>query len=446
MLNSFFELEARGTTINRELRGAITTFLTMAYILFANPEILGAAGVPKDSATACTAAAAGICCILMGIVANFPIAMASGMGLNAFVAFQIARQPGWNWQMAMALIVVEGLIVLLLVLVGAREAIMNAIPRDLRRAIGAGIGLFIAFIGAVSAKIVVVPSDTIAVLKDDPAKVLPPVTHGNLANPETAVAVIVLAVTAYLLARRVQGAIVLGILVGTIIAVTVGISKLPGDLQPPTFSTFGQFDLLGALRKPQAIGLILGLLLVDFFDTIGTVTAIAGQAGLHDHKGQIPRLRQILVVDSMAASIGGLFGISSVTSYIESAAGVAEGARTGLHSVFVGLMFLGAIFFAPLAGIVPAAATAPALILVGFLMTSEMARIDYGNLETAIPSFIILVILPFTYSITHGIGYGFIAFVAIKALRLKFREVHPLMYVVAALFLGYFLTEGRLGQ
>ncbi len=437
VLNRYFALDARGTTVATELRGAVATFLTTAYILFANPSILAAAGVPFESAVACTAAAAAICCVLMGTVANFPMALASGMGLNAIVAYQAAPAAG-SWQAAMGLVMLDGGLILVLVLAGLREAVMEAIPRDLRRAIGAGIGLLIAFIGAVNAKLVVVPPGTVAALARDPGAVMPPVTYGSLASPEAATAMIGLALTAFLLARRVRGALVLGILASTAIALLWGIAHLPSRFDPPSFAIAFQADVAGALRW-HLLPLLLAFLMVDFFDTLGTATAIAEQAGLHDRDGRIPGIRRILAVDSLGAVIGGLFGVSSVTAYIESAAGVAEGARTGLHTVFVGLFFALAIFAAPLLAVVPSCATAPALLLVGFLMCAQIARIDFAALDTAIPAFITLVTLPLTYSIAHGIGYGFITFVLIKLLSGQLREVHPLMPPLAAAFAAYFI-------
>lgn len=432
----FFDLHSRGTTVTTELRGATATFLTMAYILVANPAILAAAGVPFEPAVACTAAAAGITCILMGLYANFPLALASGMGLNAIVAFHAAQVAG-SWQTAMGLVVLDGALMLVLVLAGLREAVMEAIPRDLRRAIGAGIGLFIAFIGTVNARLVVVPGGTVAALQSDPGAVLPPVTYGSLSNPDTAIAVLGLIVTAWLMARRVKGAIVVGIALSTVAALVAGVAQMPGGFHAPSFSILFAADIAGALRL-DLLPLLLAFMMVDFFDTLGTATAIAEQAGLQDQRGRIHGIRRLLIVDSLGASIGGLFGVSSVTSYIESAAGVAEGARSGLHTVFVGVMFLAAVFVAPLVAVVPAAATAPALILVGFLMCGQIARIDFTRLDTAIPAFVTLVTLPLTYSISHGIGYGFITFTAIQVLSGKHREVHALMYVLAVLFAAYF--------
>lgn len=439
MLASFFQFDQRKATFTAELRGAVATFLTMAYILVANPLILSAAGIPRESATACTALAAGLCCILMGLLGNFPLALASGMGLNAFVAYQAASLAG-SWQAAMGLVVLDGAIVFLLVLFGLRESILRAIPRNLRLAIGSGIGLFIAFIGFVNARIVVVPGGTLAVLGENPGAVMPPVTFGRLANPETAIAAIGLVITAFLVARRIKGAIVLGIAASTAIALLCGIAPLPERWWSlsPDFSIAFQADIRGAL-KLSLLPILFAFLLVDFFDTLGTVTAISEEGRILDDKGRIPRLKGILFADSLSASIGGLLGVSSVTSYVESAAGVAEGARTGLHTVFVGIFFLLAIFFAPVVGIVPGAATAPALILVGFLMFAQIMRIDFEDLSSTIPAFITFITIPFTYSIAHGIGFGFITYVVIKILSLRLREVHPLMYGVVAAFAAFFI-------
>jgi len=424
----YFDLAGRGSSVGRELRGAVATFLTMAYILVANPAILEQAGVPKEPAIACTALAAGLCCLLMGLWANFPLALASGMGLNAVVAYQVTKASG-SWETAMGVVVLDGFVVFVFVLSGLREAMLRAIPLDLRRAIGAGIGLFIAFIGTVNARLVVTTG------RGYPD---PPVTFGNLAQPDTAVAAGGLLVMAVLLALHVRGAIVLGILFGTVVALVCGVSRLPEGLSPPSFAIIGRANVLGALQL-HLLPFLLTLVLVDFFDTLGTVTGIAEQSGLHDEKGNIPGLRRVLLADAVSASVGGLCGVSSVTSYVESAAGVAEGARTGLHSVFVGVFFLLAILLAPLAAIVPAAATAPALILVGFLMCEQIVRIDFTRRDTAIPAFVTLVTLPTTWSITHGIGYGFLTYVAIKVCSGKFRAVHPLMYAACALFAAYFV-------
>jgi AGZA family xanthine/uracil permease-like MFS transporter len=426
-IQRYFDLEGRKTDLPTEARGAVATYLAMAYILFANPAILKNAGVPFEPAVACTALAAGICCVLMGLGANFPLALASGMGLNAVVAFQIAPAAG-SWQTAMGLVVLNGALILVLVLTGVREAVMDVIPLDLRRAIGAGIGLFIAFIGLVNAGLVV-PG----------APGGPPVSYGHLRDAGPAIATLGLVVTAALYARRVTGALVIGIVLCTGVALVTGVTKLPTALHLPSFDIAFQADVPGALRW-QLLPLLFAMMMVDFFDTLGTATAIAAQAHLRDEHGRIPGIRQLLVVDSLSATIGGLLGVSSVTSYIESAAGVSEGARTGLHSVLVGLLFLASIFLAPLAGMVPAAATAPALILVGFLMISQMAAVDFKSPDTAIPSFLTLITIPFTYSIAHGIGYGFVTYVGIKVLTGRYRDPHPLMYLVAAVFAAFLVS------
>jgi AGZA family xanthine/uracil permease-like MFS transporter len=422
----YFALEERGSTVGRELRGALATFLTMAYILVANANILGEAGVPRDSVIACTALAAGVCCIMMGLVANFPLALASGMGLNSIVAIQIIPVVG-SWQAAMGLIVLDGLAVLVLVLTGLRQAVLHAIPRDLRLAIGAGIGLFIAFIGAVNAGIAVPGKDQ-------------PLTYGSVTLAGTALAIFGLLLTAILMARRITGALVIGIIVTTLLALIVpgGVARLPEQWGPPRFETLLAADVLAVLHW-KYLPWLFAIMMVDFFDTVGTASAIADQAGLHDKDGRIIAAQRVLIVDSLSASVGGLCGVSSVTSYIESAAGVSEGARTGLHSVFVGLMFLAAIALAPLAAVVPPQATAPALILVGFLMLGQVARINFSDLEMSIPAFVTLLVIPLTWSIAHGIGYGFIVFVIIKLAVGKYRQVHPLMYVVAAAFAAYFV-------
>jgi adenine/guanine/hypoxanthine permease len=433
-----FGIQARGSTVTREVRGGATTFLTMAYILFANPAILSAAGVPLDAAIAGTALVACITSILMGVIANIPLALAPGMGLNAIVAFQLAPALG-SWQAAMGVIVLNGLVVLALVIAGVREAVMLAIPLGLRRAISVGIGLFIAFIGLVNARLVVVPPGTVAGLSANPSLALPPVTFGNIANAETAIAFAGLVVVSVLLARKVPGAIVAGIATATIAAVLIGAAEPPKALfARPDFSTVGQADLRAVLAL-SVLPLLASVVMVDFFDTLGTVTAIADQADLVEEDGGIPRLRSILAVDAVSASIGGLFGVSSATSYIESAAGVSEGARTGLHSVVVGVLFGLAVFVAPLFAVVPAAATAPALIVVGFLMCQQITRIEFGDVIVGLPAFILLVTIPLTYSIAHGIGYGFITYVLIRVLTGQMRSVHPVMALTAAAFAAYFV-------
>ncbi len=434
LLQSLFKVDQRGTTVGRELRGGVATFLTMAYILVANPAILVSAGVPAEAAVAATALAAGFCSIAMGLGANFPLALAPGMGINALIAFQITPAVG-SWQTAMGLVVIDGLVVLGLAVLGLREAVMHAIPADLRRAIGVGIGLLIAFIGAVNARLVVVPASTAAIVTENPTAVLPPVTSGELAAAEPLIALLGLLTMAYLLHRRVTGALVIGIVVATMLAVLCDLVPVPSGspVRLPVLDTLFQANVREALDLRFA-ALLLSLVMIDFFDTVGTVTGIAEASGLIDSKGHIPGLRRILAIDAVSASVGGTFGASSVTAYVESAAGVAEGARTGLHSVVVGGLFLLAAFAAPLVTLVPSAATAPALIVVGSLMVRQITRIEFDSWSTAIPAFLIVLMIPLTYSISHGIGLGFIAYVLIKLADRRFAEIHPLMYAAAVAF------------
>jgi AGZA family xanthine/uracil permease-like MFS transporter len=424
-IDRFFQISERNSTTAREVRGAFATFLTMAYILFANPRILTDGGVPLPVATIATAAAAGICCILMGLVANFPLALASGMGLNIVVAFQVIKEAG-SWQAAMGLVVLDGVLTLALVLAGFREAVMNAIPRDLRLAIGGGIGVFIAFIGLVSAKLVVL------------GNAAAPVAPGSLRDRATLVAAIGLLITAILVARKVTGALIIGILATTLLAYVTRTHQFPRDFAWPELRNLRFVaDIRGALRW-NLVPLLFALIMVDFFDTLGTASAIAEEAELSDERGRIPGIRRILAIDSLSAAIGGALGASSVTSYIESAAGVAEGARTGLHTVIVGILFLLAIVITPLMGAVPGFATAPALIIVGVLMVSQVGKIHFDDYETSIPAFLTLLAIPMTYSIAHGIGFGFISYCVIKLAKGKWREVHVLMYVTAAAFTAWF--------
>jgi adenine/guanine/hypoxanthine permease len=433
-----FDLDTRRTTVGREVRGGITTFLTMAYILLANPSILSAAGVPVEAAAAATAAAAALCTLLMGLGANFPMALAPGMGLNAVIAFQVAGQTG-SWQSAMGLVVLNGLVVLALVAAGVREAVMRAIPLDLRRAISVGIGLFIALIGAVNARLVVIPPGSIAALGANPLAAVPPVTHGSLHAPEPLLALAGLLAIAVLLSKRVPGAIVIGIAVATVAGLALGVSHLPAGawVRLPRFDTVFQADVRSVLHL-SLLPLLLSIVMVDFFDTLGTVTAIAETGELQDSDGRIPRLRSILAIDSVSAIVGGAFGVSSVTSYVESAAGVAEGARTGLHNMVVAALFAACIFAAPLVAVVPAAAAAAALMIVGFLMCQQIVRIRFDEIDTALPAFLTVILTPLTFSISHGIGFGFVAFVAIKLLRGRPRDVQPTMYAAALLFVAYF--------
>src|SRR5262245_4115150 len=415
--------------------------MVMAYIIFVNPAILSFAGIPPlqgqgpsfAATQAATCLVAGAMTIAMGLLTNYPLAVASGMGLNAVVAFQLIAGMKLPWPAAMGVVVLEGLVITLLVLTGFREAIMNAIPVALKRAIGVGIGLFILFIGLVSGGIV----------KPGPPGV--PVTLGDLSSAPVAVAILGLLLTLWLTARRSSGALLVGILASTVVAIAVNqmtggrAFALPGQavwpaslVAWPDFSSLGaglDFSVFVRVGIITAVVTVCSIMLSDFFDTMGTVIGIGGEAGWLTPAGRLPRLNRVLLVDSVAAMAGGAAGASSATTYIESAAGVAAGARTGLASVVTGACFLLALFFAPFAGVVPAQATAPALIVVGYLMSRVVREIPFGDLEEGFPALLTLTVMPFTYSITNGIGAGFIAYCFIKLVRGKGHEVAPMMYV-----------------
>jgi adenine/guanine/hypoxanthine permease len=432
-LDSFFKLSERGTTVGTEIRAGLATFMVMAYIIFVNAGILSATGLDAAAVAAGTALIAGILSILMGVVANYPIALAAGLGINGAVAFGLVLSQGLSPAGAMGVIVLEGLVVLVLVLVGLREAVMNAVPLGLKRAIGVGIGLFILFIGLVDAGIILNAPD-----ESGPVPVL-------FVFPNTVdlgVFLFGLLLTIVLFVRKVPGALVISIIVTAIVAFVLGVTDVPESFSiAPNFGTLGQFDVtnvFAVLGPLAAILTIFAFMLTDFFDTMGTATGIVEQAGLTDEQGRVPRIGRLLLVDSLGAAAGGAAGVSSNTSYIESAAGVAEGGRTGLTAVTVGVLFLLAILVTPLAPLIPFVATGPVLVLVGYLMATLIKDIDFVNVEEGLPALLTLILMPLTFSITNGIGAGFIAWVLIKIAVGKIGEIHPLMWVVAIAFVIYF--------
>lgn len=444
MAGDFFKLKERNTNVRTEIIAGLATFMTMAYIIFVNPNILAGTesspimGVQYHSALiVATALAAGLLTLFMGLFANYPFALASGMGLNAVLAYTLIAGMKLPWQTAMGVVFVEGVIITILVLTKFREAVMNAIPTNLKRGIGVGIGLFLGFIGLKEAGIVVANPATLVAFGT--------ITRGMI------VALLGLLFTALLISRRIKGAILIGIIASTVIAwlsdllvhapVDQLLVRMPdGIIAIPTaeqFKTLFRLDILGAL-KFSLFGVIFAFLLTDFFDTMGTVVAVGGEGGLLDKNNRLPGLNRVLLVDSLAAVTGGLFGCSSVTTYVESAAGVGEGGRTGLTAVTVGVLFLLSVFFYKIIGIVPPQATAPALIIVGYLMLTVVKDMEWSHFEDAFPAFLAVILIPLTFSITNGIGWGFIAYTLIKTLRGKFKEVHPLMYVVTLLFILMF--------
>lgn len=422
----FFKLRESGSNLRTEVIAGLTTYMTMSYIVFANPSILQNAGLPLTATIGMTALAAAIPTLVMGLWANYPFALAPGMGLNAFLAFEVCQKMGYSWQTGMGVIFIEGLIITLFVLTGARETVMNAIPLSLKRAISVGIGLLIAFIGLKDAHLVVASPATF-------------VTFGSIKSKEAILALFGLFVTAFLMAKRIGGAILLGIIISTIVAIPLGLAKLPqGVFSIPSFETFGKLDIASALRL-SLVPIIFAFLVTDFFDTMGTVIGVGGQGGFLTPEGRLPRLNRVLLVDSCAAMWGALCSASSVTTYIESAAGVSAGGKTGLVSVVVAILFLITAFFSPLLSIVPSVAVAPALIIVGFLMMTVVKDIPWDDIEEAFPAFVILLTIPLTYSISHGIGYGFITYSLVKLLLGKAREVHPFMFIISLIFLFAFI-------
>jgi AGZA family xanthine/uracil permease-like MFS transporter len=444
MLKGYFRLDQLGTNVRTEMMAGFTTFLTMSYIIFVNPLFLSFFGdpalqnkaLPLTASLTATCLAAGIMCIIMGLWTNYPFALAPGMGLNAIVAYQMVLGMGLSWPSAMGVIVLEGIIITILVVTGFREAVMNSIPLSLKQAISVGIGLFIAFIGLVQAGFVEKSEATL-------------VTLGKFDNLPVVVAVFGLLLTAILLKTKVKGALLIGILGSTLLAIIVNylsgltvfpdpnIAKIPSALvSMPDFSAIGRFDFhaISKLGVVTAIILIFSVMLSDFFDTLGTVIGLGSEAKFLDQNGRLPRINRVLLVDSLSAVAGGACSASSVTTYIESAAGITAGGRSGLTTVTVGVFFLLAIFLSPIAGVVPKEATAPALIIVGFLMLSLVKGLPFEKFDEAFPAFLIMIVMPLTYSISNGIGFGFIAFTLIKLLSGKGREVHWLMYLVSLAF------------
>ena len=432
----YFKFAERGTTLAIETKAGVTTFLVMAYILAVNPGILSAAGIPVPAAAAATALVAGVLTIAMGVVANTPIAMAAGLGINGLVAFGLVLTQGLTPAGAMGVIVLEGIIVTILVLVGLREAIMRAVPMALKRAIGVGIGLFILFIGFIDAGIIIKTGGTSA---ENPV----PTLFVFPTTPAHFIFWFGLLLTIVLWARRIPGALLISIVVTTALALLTGVQPVPSTFTAAIdFSTLGAFDVTNVFAQLGALAAILTIfsfMLTDFFDTMGTATAISEQAGLVDEDGQPRDVGRILLVDSIGAAVGGAAGISSNTSYIESAAGVAEGGRTGFASVVTGVLFLLAILLSPLAVLVPFVATGPVLVFVGFLMVSLIKDIDFSDIEEGLPALLGLILMPLTFSITVGIGAAFVTHVAVKVIRGKLTEIHPLLWVVAVAFLVYFL-------
>lgn len=434
MLEKLFKLKERKTTVRIEIMAGLTTFMTMAYILIVNPNILKDAGMPVAATFAATAISACIASIIMGLVANFPIALAPGMGLNAFFTYSVVLGMGLSWQTALGAVFISGLVFFILTVTKVRQWIMNGVPQVLRLSIGVGIGLFIAFIGLQDAHIVVGNSATL-------------VTLGNMKSPGVLVAFFGLILTGFLMAKRVKGGILIGILATTVVSMIAGVSPAPNSIHdifqfsnPITAiaPVFGQLDIMGAL-KYGLLSILFSFTFVDMFDNIGTLLGISRKAGLLDENGNLPGAGRALLADSFGTMIGSIMGTPTVTSYIESSAGVAEGGRTGLTAVTTGLMFLAALVFAPLVGLVPSVATAPVLILVGVLMVSEVTLINFSDFTEALPAFITIVMMPLTYSIAQGLAFGFMTYTIIKLVTGRHKENNLVTYVLTILFILHFI-------
>ncbi len=427
MLERVFRLRERGTTVATELRAGAVTFLTLSYILFVNPRILSQAGMPADDVAVATALASAVATLVMGLWADLPFALAPGMGLNAYFAFGVVRGMGVSWQLALAAVFAEGLLFLLLVAVGARTALVRAIPTPIKIATMSGIGLFLALLGLEGAGIVVA----------DPATL---VTLGDLRQPPPLLALGGLLVMAVLLARRVRGALFLGIAAVTAVAWLSGLEPGPaGVFSLPHLprETLGALDL-GALATPAIVPVVLAFLFVDFFDTAGTLLGVGRLAGFTDARGDLPGAGRAFAADAIGTTVGALLGTSTVTTYVESSTGIEEGGRTGLTAVTVAGLFCAALFVTPLLVAIPTAATAPALVIVGALMMAGARDLEWDRADEAVPAFLTVVGMPFTASIANGIAFGILAWVAIRLLTGRWREIHPLMGGLAVLLAAYY--------
>jgi AGZA family xanthine/uracil permease-like MFS transporter len=427
-----FGVQAAGSSLQSELLGGATTFVTMAYILFVNGAILAGAGLAPAQVLTVTALVAGVMTIAMGVAANYPFALASGMGINAAVAGSLVVSQHLTTPEAMGVVVAEGVAITVLVVAGVREAVLDAIPDSLKRAIGAGIGLFLALIGFASGGVVV---------RGPGPGPLPSLGLGDLSSRHAAVFLVGLVLAFGLTVRRVKGALLIAIAAATALAIALGTTRLPDRVvSAPDFALVGQFSF-GFFPKLGVLGAALAvfsLMLSDFFDTIGTAIGLGEEGKFLDDAGRLPRMRRVLIVDSLAAVAGGAASSSSATTYIESAAGIAAGARTGLASVVTGVLFLAAMFVGPLAAVVPPEATASALVVVGFLMAGMLRDIDWREPAEAAPAFLTAVVMPFTWSISNGIGAGVIAHVVLALFAGRARAVHPLVWGVAIAFAAYF--------
>ncbi len=427
ILERLFNLSERGTNVKTEVIAGVTTFLTMAYIIFVNPNILSAAGMDHGAVFVATCLAAAVGCLIMGLYANYPIALAPGMGLNAFFSFTVVGEMGYSWQVALGAVFLSGVVFLFLSVFKVREWIINSIPQSLRHALAAGVGLFLAIIALKTAGLVV----------DSPATL---VTLGNVTQPGPLLAAVSFFIIVALSYRKVPGAVMLGILAVSVISLIAGLVEFNGFIAtPPSIvPTMLQLDIAGAFEVSM-ISIIFAFLFVDLFDTAGTLMGVAHRADLLDENGNMPRLGRALMADSSASMFGSLMGSSTTTSYVESTAGIAAGGRTGLTAVVCAALFLGCMFFSPVAGMVPGYATAGALLYVAVLMTGGLTAIDWGDITEAAPAVIAAIMMPLSFSIANGIALGFIAYTVIKVASGRTADISPSVYVLCALFVAKFI-------
>lgn len=432
-LESYFQLSTQKTNLRTEILAGITTFMTMAYILAVNPDILSATGMDKGAVFTATALSAAVATLVMALVARLPFALAPGMGLNAFFAYTVCLGMGHTWQFALTAVFLEGIVFILLTAFNVRELIINAIPLNIKHAISVGIGLFIALIGMKNAGIVVKNDATL-------------VSLGSIieiqSNAAPLVALITLVVTGALLARKIKGALLIGIVFGTVLGVPFGVTHLPAtfEVAPPSLSPIlGKFEWTEILSIDMVL-VLFTFLFVDMFDTVGTLIGVTSKADMLTPEGKIPRVKQALFADAVGTTLGSFLGTSTVTTYVESAAGVGEGGRTGLTAATTGILFLLSLFLSPLFLMVPAAATAPVLILVGVMMFTPITKIDLSDYTEAIPAFFTIVMMPFTFSIAEGIVFGMLSYVLLKLLTGRVQEISLIMYILAVLFVIKFFV------
>jgi AGZA family xanthine/uracil permease-like MFS transporter len=424
-LDRLFKLSEHKTNVKTEIVAGITTFMTMAYILIVNPDILSATGMDKGAVFTATALSAAIATFCMAFMANLPFALAPGMGLNAFFAFSVVLGMGYSWQFALTAVLIEGILFIILTLTNVREAIINGMPMVIKHAVSVGIGLFIAFIGFQNAGIIV----------DNPATL---VSLGNIKDIGVILAVLGIIITGVLLIKNVKGALLIGMLVTTVLGILVGKAVLPATLvsTPPSLKPiFWQFEFDKVFTFDMLL-VVFTFLFVDLFDTLGTLIGVSTKANMLDANGKLPKARQALLADAIGTTAGAMLGTSTVTTFVESASGVAEGGRTGLTALTTGFLFLASMVFAPIFTAVPAQATAPVLILVGLFMMSPILKINFDDFTDAIPAFLTIIVMPLSYSIAEGLVFGVISYVLLKALTGKAKDVHLMMYIVAVLFIA----------